>query len=34
MTALAKKTVVLVTHQVEFLNAMDKILVIFFVFFS
>lgn len=27
MTALAKKTVILVTHQVEFLNTVDKILV-------
>lgn len=27
MNALAKKTVVLVTHQVEFLNTVDKILV-------
>ncbi|KAL8043325.1 hypothetical protein ABFX02_09G113300 [Erythranthe guttata] len=28
MTALAKKTVILVTHQVEFLNNVDKILVV------
>ncbi|KAH6771586.1 multidrug resistance-associated protein 6 [Perilla frutescens var. frutescens] len=28
MTALAKKTVVLVTHQVEFLNTVDNILVV------
>ncbi|KAL1551646.1 ABC transporter C family member 8-like isoform X1 [Salvia divinorum] len=28
MTALAKKTVILVTHQVEFLNTVDKILVV------
>ncbi|KAG8369373.1 hypothetical protein BUALT_Bualt14G0004500 [Buddleja alternifolia] len=28
MTALAKKTVILVTHQVEFLNSVDKILVV------
>ncbi|KAH6798573.1 multidrug resistance-associated protein 6 [Perilla frutescens var. frutescens] len=28
MTALAEKTVVLVTHQVEFLNSVDKILVV------
>lgn len=27
MTALAKKTVVLVTHQVEFLSKVDRILV-------
>lgn len=28
MTALANKTVILVTHQVEFLNTVDNILVI------
>lgn len=28
MIALAKKTVILVTHQVEFLNNVDKILVV------
>lgn len=27
MAALAKKTVILVTHQVEFLSEVDKILV-------
>ena len=27
MSALAQKTVILVTHQVEFLSAVDKILV-------
>jgi ABC-type transport system involved in cytochrome bd biosynthesis fused ATPase/permease subunit len=27
MAALEKKTVILVTHQVEFLSAVDKILV-------
>ncbi|GFP82780.1 ABC transporter c family member 8 [Phtheirospermum japonicum] len=32
MTALAKKTVILVTHQVEFLNHVDKILIGFVAF--
>lgn len=31
MTALGKKTVILVTHQVEFLSEVDKILVIILV---
>lgn len=31
MTALREKTVILVTHQVEFLSEVDKILVKYFI---
>ena len=34
MTALRKKTVVLVTHQVEFLSVVDKILVMCLIFIN